>query len=131
MRGERPGLRSAAVTSTAFVTGGSGFIGGRLIERLVREGTRVRALARSDASAKTRRRSAAPSRCAGTSSDRESLEAGAAGAELAFHLAAHLGEWGDWEDFERGKRRGNRERTGRQPPRPECAASSTAGPRRR
>ena len=38
----------------------------------------------------------------GDLSDRESLEAGAAGAELAFHLAAHLGDWGDWEEFERG-----------------------------
>ena len=99
--GERPGLRSAAVTSTAFVTGGSGFIGGRLIERLVREGTAVRALARSDGSAKTvSDLGAEPVR--GDLSDRESLEAGAAGAELAFHLAAHLGDWGDWEDFERG-----------------------------
>ena len=35
----------------AFVTGGSGFIGGRLIGRLAREGVGVRALARSDRSA--------------------------------------------------------------------------------
>ena len=34
----------------AFVTGGSGFIGGRLIRRLVGDGWSVRALARSDAS---------------------------------------------------------------------------------
>ena len=33
---------------TAFVTGGSGFVGGALIERLRREGWDVRALARSD-----------------------------------------------------------------------------------
>jgi len=33
---------------TAFVTGGSGFIGGRLIERLRAEGWAVRALARSE-----------------------------------------------------------------------------------
>ena len=33
---------------TAFVTGGSGFIGGALIERLRAEGWDVRALARSD-----------------------------------------------------------------------------------
>jgi nucleoside-diphosphate-sugar epimerase len=84
-----------------LVTGGSGFIGGRLVERLVREGTRVRALARSDASAKAvADLGAEPVR--GDLSDRESLEAGAAGAELAFHLAAHLGDWGDWEEFERG-----------------------------
>ena len=37
--------------STAFVTGGSGFIGGRLTERLVADGSHVRALARSDRSA--------------------------------------------------------------------------------
>ena len=36
---------------TAFVTGGSGFIGGRLIKRLVGDGWRVRALARSNGAA--------------------------------------------------------------------------------
>src|ERR671935_258694 len=39
------------MSEKAFVTGGSGFIGGRLIERLVREGWSVRALARSNAAA--------------------------------------------------------------------------------
>ena len=39
------------VTPAAFVTGGSGFIGGRLIERLRSDGWDVRALARSAASA--------------------------------------------------------------------------------
>jgi nucleoside-diphosphate-sugar epimerase len=89
------------VSSTAFVTGGSGFIGGRLIERLVRDGVAVRALARSDQSAGTvAGRGAEPVR--GDLSDRDSLEAGAGGADVAFHLAAHLGDWGDWEEFERG-----------------------------
>jgi len=89
------------VTSTAFVTGGSGFIGGRLIERLIRDGTLVRALARSDASAESvAERGAQPVR--GDLSDRASLEAGAAGADVAFHLAAQLGDWGDWGEFERG-----------------------------
>jgi nucleoside-diphosphate-sugar epimerase len=89
------------VTSTAFVTGGSGFIGGHLIERMVRGGTQVRALARSDAAAKTiSDLGAEPVR--GDLSDRASLEAGAGGAEIAFHLAAHLGDWGDWKDFESG-----------------------------
>jgi nucleoside-diphosphate-sugar epimerase len=34
--------------------------------------------------------------------DRASLADGASGCERAFHLAAHLGEWGPWEEFERG-----------------------------
>lgn len=38
-----------------FVTGGSGFVGGRLIADLVKDGHRVSALARSDASADTSR----------------------------------------------------------------------------
>jgi nucleoside-diphosphate-sugar epimerase len=85
----------------AFVTGGSGFIGGRLIERLRGEGRTVRALARSDsAAAKVEELGAETVR--GDLGDRASLAAGAAGAEVAFHLAAHLGEWGDWADFERG-----------------------------
>ena len=40
------------MTTSAFVTGGSGFIGGALVRRLVADGWTVRALARSDASAR-------------------------------------------------------------------------------
>ena len=40
-----------AISRTAFVTGGSGFIGGALISRLVAGGCDVTALARSDGSA--------------------------------------------------------------------------------
>jgi nucleoside-diphosphate-sugar epimerase len=89
------------MVEAAFVTGGSGFIGGRLIERLVVEGTAVRALARSDAAAeRVSARGAEPVR--GELSDRAAMAAGATGTEVAFHLAAHLGEWGSWADFERG-----------------------------
>ncbi|HEV7401013.1 MAG TPA: NAD-dependent epimerase/dehydratase family protein [Solirubrobacterales bacterium] len=89
------------MTETAFVTGGSGFIGGKLVQRLVAEGHPVRALARSDAAAeRVAALGAEPVR--GELGDRASLAAGAAGCDVAFHLAAHLGEWGPWEDFERG-----------------------------
>jgi nucleoside-diphosphate-sugar epimerase len=90
-----------------FVTGGSGFIGGRLIERLVAEGRPVRALARSDAAA-TRVESLGAESVRGDLGDRDSLAAGAAGCTTAFHLAAHLGEWGPWEEFERGNVEGTR-----------------------
>ena len=86
--------------STAFVTGGSGFIGGALIERLRREGWSVRALARSDDSAaRVSELGAEPVR--GDLENRQALEAGAAGSEVAFHCAAKVDEWGDPEDFER------------------------------
>ncbi len=88
------------MAGTAFVTGGSGFIGGRLVERLVGEGWRVRGLARSERSAaRIEELGGEPVR--GEIGDRASIAAGSAGAEVAFHLAAHLGEWGAWEEFER------------------------------
>jgi nucleoside-diphosphate-sugar epimerase len=86
--------------ATAFVTGGSGFIGGALIERLRAEGWEVRALARSDAAAeKVRARGAAP--VAGDLTDVSMLAAAAAGAQLAFHAAAKVEDWGDPAEFER------------------------------
>ncbi len=84
----------------AFVTGGSGFIGGRLIERLVAEGNSVRALARSEqAAARVRERGAEP--VAGDLGDLAALREAVDGADLAFHAAAHLGDWGSREQFER------------------------------
>jgi nucleoside-diphosphate-sugar epimerase len=95
------------MSAAAFVTGGSGFIGGRLVERLVDEGRPVRALTRSAVSAeRVAALGAEPVR--GDIGDRASLAAGAAGAEVAFHLAAHLGEWGPWREFEQGNVEGTR-----------------------
>jgi nucleoside-diphosphate-sugar epimerase len=90
---------------TAFVTGGSGFIGGALIERLVAEGWDVRALARSEgAAAKVRERGAEP--VTGDLGGQASLRAGAEGTEVAFHAAAKVEDWGDPEEFERINVRG-------------------------
>lgn len=89
------------MAETAFVTGGSGFIGGRLIERLVDEGVNVRALARSEESAqRVAALGAEPAH--GDIADPRSVAEAALGAKVAFHLAARLGEWGPWEEFERG-----------------------------
>lgn len=84
----------------AFVTGGSGFVGGRLIGRLAREGVKVRALARSDDSAaKVEAAGAEPVR--GDLDDEEVMRAGAEGCKYAFHAAAKVEDWGDPADFER------------------------------
>jgi nucleoside-diphosphate-sugar epimerase len=84
----------------AFVTGGSGFIGGALIERLRSEGVEVRALARSERSAERVRELGAEA-VSGDLDDRESLRAGAEGCEVAFHAAAKVEDWGDPAEFER------------------------------
>jgi nucleoside-diphosphate-sugar epimerase len=87
-------------TDAVFVTGGSGFIGGRLIRRLVADGRRVRGLARSDdAAEKVAGAGAEP--VAGHLSDPAALRAGADGCELAFHAAASVLEWGPREEFVR------------------------------
>jgi nucleoside-diphosphate-sugar epimerase len=108
------------MAKAAFVTGGSGFIGGRLVQRLVAEGRPVRALARSRASAdRVAKLGADPVR--GDLGDRDSLAAGAAGCEVTFHLAAHLGEWGPWAEFECDNVEGTRNA---------LSASAEAGARR-
>jgi nucleoside-diphosphate-sugar epimerase len=89
----------------AFVTGGSGFIGGALIERLRSEGWDVRALARSQAAEqKVRERGAVP--VPGDLDNQELMREGATGADVAFHAAAKVGDWGDPADFERLNVRG-------------------------
>lgn len=85
----------------AFVTGASGFIGGALARRLVGEGWTVHALARSSKSAKAVEALGAKA-VMGDLGDAEAMRRGAAGCEVAFHSAAHLGEWGEPSDFERG-----------------------------
>jgi nucleoside-diphosphate-sugar epimerase len=91
----------------AFVTGGSGFIGGRLIERLLADGHSVRALARSPVAAE-RVRALGAEPVTGELADLAAMRAGAQGCELAFHAAATLGDWGRPVDFERGNVDGTR-----------------------
>ncbi len=86
---------------TAFVTGGSGFIGGALLRRLADERWRVLALTRSErAAGRVRRLGAEPVQ--GDLDDPASIRAGAEGCDVAFHAAAAVLEWGPREEFVRG-----------------------------
>lgn len=84
----------------AFVTGGSGYLGGVLIQRLVSDGVDVVALARSPASVEAvRKLNATP--CLGDLDEASALEAGLRGCDTVFHAAAHFTEWDDHDTFYR------------------------------
>jgi len=72
---------------TAFVTGGTGFIGGRLVALLVERGVEVRALARSQAGLeKVKALSATPG--PGDVTDPKSMKEAMRGCDVVFHVAA-------------------------------------------
>src|SRR4051795_7541530 len=85
---------------TAFITGGSGFVGGALIRRLVRDGWTVRALARSDRSVAAVESAGAES-VRGDLDDTAAMRSGADGADVFHHAAAKVEDFGDPADFER------------------------------
>lgn len=83
-----------------LVTGGSGFVGGRLIEHLVAQGWDVQALARSeDAMRIVDRRGAQAVR--GSLDDVASLTEAVRGCSVVIHVAALFKLWGDRAEFER------------------------------
>ncbi len=81
---------------TAFVTGGSGFVGGAVVRDLARRGMRVRALSRGpDSEGRIAALGGTPVR-----GDLESASADQlAGAQLVVHAAARVAAWGPVELF--------------------------------
>lgn len=71
----------------AFVTGGSGFIGQRVVQKLVARGDEVHALARSEETA-NRLRQLGATVFSGDITDSASLRPAMAGCDVVFHIAA-------------------------------------------
>lgn len=75
------------MSGCAFLTGGTGFVGGHLAEQLVHDGWRLRALARPGSATERLERLGAT--CVpGSLGDLGSLRRGMEGVDLVFHLAA-------------------------------------------
>jgi nucleoside-diphosphate-sugar epimerase len=89
----------------AFVTGGSGFVGRRLIAALRARGDTVRALGRSEA-ARSEVLQAGAEPWEGDLSDVEVLARGLEGCEVVFHSAAVLKRWGPRSLFHEANVRG-------------------------
>jgi nucleoside-diphosphate-sugar epimerase len=82
----------------AYVTGGSGFLGKRLIAALVSRSVRVTAMARSDAAAAAvTAAGATPSRS--DLSDRAAMTAAMRACDTVFHAAAHVEQHGPLATF--------------------------------
>ena len=85
-----------SASDPVFITGASGFIGGKITERLLLEGRRVRALARRPLPELEKLGAEIVS---GDLFDSAALRRGCKGAGAVFHVAARVGVWGPRDDF--------------------------------
>ncbi len=91
--------------SPVFVTGASGFIGGKLAERLLADGRPARVLSRRPLPELAARGAEA---ILGDLHDHSALARGCQGAETVFHVAGRVGVWGPADDFFRVNVEGTR-----------------------
>lgn len=90
---------------TVLVTGGSGFVGGKMIQHLKAQGWKVRALARTP-QAERRVMALGAQAVAGDLEDPTALREALVGCDAVMHGAAVFKLWGTPEEFERANVRG-------------------------
>lgn len=81
-----------------LVTGGGGFVGGHIVDRLLARGYTVRSLGRSPQPALSAK---GVEVVCGDLADKETVGAACEGMDGVFHVAAKAGVWGSWESFYR------------------------------
>jgi len=91
-------VRDNPSKTTCLVTGGTGFVGSHIVQRCVQEGFRVRVLVRptSDTSLMDQ---LGVECVVGDLADAETVRRAVDGAELIFHCAAKVGDWGSVREF--------------------------------
>ena len=86
----------AASRPTVLVTGGGGFLGSAIIERLVSRGDAVRSLSRGDY---PKLATMGVDQIRGDIGDRQTVETACRDVELVFHVAAKPPPWGRYGDY--------------------------------
>jgi nucleoside-diphosphate-sugar epimerase len=84
-----------------LITGATGLLGSHLAERLVARGERVRALVRPTSDVSLLRHVDVEF-VTGSLECRDSLRQAVSGADVVYHCAAKVGDWGPWSLFQAG-----------------------------
>ena len=87
--------------SLSVVTGASGLLGSYLTEILVQRGQRVRALARESSDVRLLEKLGVEL-LRGDLADGDFAQQAIASADVVYHCAGRIRNWGPWEDFQRG-----------------------------
>jgi nucleoside-diphosphate-sugar epimerase len=82
------------------ITGATGLLGSHIVEQLAARGERIRALVRPESDLEFLKKHGVELKT-GDLYDAESLRNFVAGADIVYHCAAKVGDWGPWQVYQR------------------------------